>query len=87
MIPLRKDSSVPNCLIEIPKTPPRGHPASTSALEPILVVIMPGVAETFKSVIEETTYPTDFKVINFLHTGKVNCTHEDLNTSLDKPEN
>jgi SNF2 family DNA or RNA helicase len=59
----------------------------TSALEPILVVTMPGVAETFKSVIDEMTFATDIKLINLLHVENVNLTHEDLNTSLDEPEN
>jgi hypothetical protein len=48
---------------------------------------MPGVAETFKSVIDEMTFATDFKLINLLHAENVNLTHEDLNTSLDEPEN
>jgi len=39
-------------LFEIQTTPPQGHPVLTSALEIILVVSMPGVAETFKNVID-----------------------------------
>jgi hypothetical protein len=74
-------------LIEIQKAPPHGHPAVTSAREPILVVAMPGVAEMFKSVINEMTFATDMKLINLLHTEHVNLTQKDLNTSLDEPEN
>jgi len=85
--PLQRRNSVPRRLIEIWKTPPQGHPALTSALEPILVVTMPGVAEMFKSVIDEMTLATDFKLINLLHAENVNLTHEYLNTSLDEPEN
>jgi hypothetical protein len=48
---------------------------------------MPGAAEAFKSVIDEMTFATDFKLINLLHAENVNLTHEDLYTSLDKPEN
>jgi hypothetical protein len=48
---------------------------------------MPGVAETFKSVIDEMTHGTDFKLINLLHAENANLTHEDLNTSIDEPEN
>jgi len=43
--PLRRHHSVPRHLIEIQETPRKGHPAPTSALQLILVVIMPGVAE------------------------------------------
>jgi len=78
---------VPCRLLEIQSTPPHGHPALISALEPILVVTMPGVAETFKSVIDEMTHGTDFKLVNLLHAENVNLNHEDLNTSIDEPEN
>jgi len=78
---------VPCRLIEIQKTPPQGHPAVTSTHEPILVVAMPGVEEMFKSVIDEMKFATDFKLINLLHAENVNLTHQDLNTSLDEPEN
>jgi hypothetical protein len=46
-------------LIEIQKTSLQWHPALTSTLESMLVVIMPGVAERFKSVINEMTFATD----------------------------
>jgi len=74
---------VPRRLMEIQKTPKQGHTVLTSALEPILVVTMPGVAETFKSVIDEMTFATDFKLIDLEQVENVNLIHEDLNTSLD----
>jgi len=73
--------------LEIQTTPPHGHPALVSALEPILVVTMPGVAETSKTVINEMTHGTKFKLVSLLHTENANLTHEDLNTSIDEPEN
>jgi len=85
--PLRRHNSVPCRLIEIQKTPLQGHPAQTSALESILVVTILGVAVMFKSVIDEMTFATDFKLINLLHTDNANLTHQDLKTSLDEPEN
>jgi hypothetical protein len=48
---------------------------------------MPRVAETFKTVIDEMTHGTDFKLVNLLHPENTNLTQEDLNTSIDKPEN
>jgi len=39
--PLCRQNSVPRRLSEIQTTPPQGHPALTSALEPILVVTSP----------------------------------------------
>ena len=84
---LRRHNSMPRHLMEIQKTPPQGHPALTSAIEPIPVVTMPGVAETFTTVIDQMTFATDFKPIDILHMADPNLTHEDLNTSLDMPEN
>jgi hypothetical protein len=53
---LRRQLLVPSCLSEIQSTSPQGHSVLPSAFEPILVVIMPSVAEMFKSVIDEMTY-------------------------------
>jgi len=85
--PLQRLNSVPHRLLEIQSTPPHRDPALISALEPILVVTMPRGAETFKSVINQMTHGTDFKLVNILHTENANLTHEDLNTSIDEPEN
>jgi len=84
---LRRHNSMPRHLMEIQKTPLQGHPALTSAIEPIPVVTMPGVAETFTTVIDQMTFATDFKPIDILHMADPNLTHEDLNTSLDMPDN
>jgi SNF2 family DNA or RNA helicase len=85
--PLQRSNSVPCRLLEIQTPPPHGHPALVSALKPILVVTMPGVAETFNTVIDEMTHGTDFKLVNLLHAKNASLTHEDLNTSIDEPEN
>jgi hypothetical protein len=85
--PLQRLNSMPRRLLEIQTTPPYGHPALLSAHEPILVVLMPRVAETFKNVIDEMTPGTDFKLLNMLHAESTNLTYEDLNTSIDEPEN
>ena len=84
---LQRQNSVTHQLSEIQSTPQQGHPARTSAIEPILVVTMPGVAATFKSIIDEMTYGTDFKLIHLLHAENGNLTHEDLNTTIDELEN
>jgi len=85
--PLWRHNAVPCCLIEIQKTPQQGHAVLISALKCILVVRMPRDAETFKIVIDEMTYATNFKPLNLLHAEDANLTYEDLNTSLDEPEN
>jgi len=85
--PLRRHNTVPRRLSEIQLTPLQGHPVLTSAFEPIVVVTMRRVAARFKSVFDQMTYGTDFNLINLLHPENVNLTHEDLNTSIDKPEN
>ena len=81
--PLQRQNSVPCRLFEIQSTPPLGHLVLTSAFEPILVGTMPGVAETFKNVIDKMTYGTDLKLINLLHAEHANLTHEDLNTNIN----
>jgi len=85
--PLQRLNSVPRRLVEIQSTPPHGDPALISALEQMLVVTMPSVADTFKSVITEKTHVTNFRLVNLLHTENANLTHEHLNTSNDEPEN
>ena len=85
--PLRRLNSVPCCLLEIQTTPPHGHPALVSALEPILVVTMPGVAENFQTVINEMRHATEFKPVYLLRAENANLTHKNLNTSFDEPEN
>jgi hypothetical protein len=44
---------------------------------------MPGVADTFKTVIDEIPHGTDFKLVNLLLNENANLTHPDLNTSID----
>jgi hypothetical protein len=78
---------VPRHLLEIQTTPPYRHSALISAHEPNLVVTMPRVAETFKTVIDEMTHGTDFKLVNSFHPKNVYLTHRDLDTSIDEPEN
>jgi hypothetical protein len=78
---------VPFGLIQIKNTPLQGHPALTSTHELILVVTMPAIVETFKSVLHKMTYATDFKVINLLHMANANLILDDLNTRIDEPEN
>jgi len=84
--PLQRLNSVPRRLLRIQSSPPHRDPALISALEPILDVTMHRVAETFKSVIDEMTQGTDIKLVNLLHADNANLIHEDLNTSIDKPE-
>jgi len=48
---------------------------------------MPGVAETFRSVVEQMTYGMDFKIVNWLQAENVGPTHDDPNISIDESEN
>jgi len=84
---LQRFNPVPCCLLEIQTTPPHRHPVHQSALNPVLVVTMPGVAETFQTVIDKMTDGTDFKLVNMLKSGNVNLNHEYGNTRIEKPEN
>ena len=85
--PLRTKNSLPCHMSEIQTTPPQGHTPLTSTLEPILMVTMPRVAETLQSIIDEITYGNDFKLIKLFHMENGNHSHNDLNTSIDEPEN
>jgi SNF2 family DNA or RNA helicase len=84
--PLQRLNSVPHQLLVIQSTPPHGHPALIPALEPILVLTMPGVDDTFKSVIDMMTPGTNFKLVNLFLAENGNLTHEDVNTSTHEPE-
>jgi hypothetical protein len=85
--PLQRLNFAPRHLLEIQTTPSHGNPALVSSIDPILVVTMPGVAETFMPVIDEMTHATEFKLVNLLHAENANLNHQDLNTSIDEPEN
>ena len=85
--PLQRLNSVPRRRLEIQITPPHAYPVLISAHESILVITIPGVAETFKTVIKVKTHGTDFKLVNLLHAKDATLTHEDLSTSIDEPEN
>ena len=58
--PLWGLNSVPHHMLQIQASPPHGHPALASALKQILVITVPGVAETMKHVIDEMTPGTGF---------------------------
>jgi len=83
---LPKLNSVPRRMLEKQATLSHGDPPLITAHEPLLVVPMPGVAETFKTVIDEMPHGTDFKLVNLLLAEKANFTHKNLNTSFDEPE-
>jgi hypothetical protein len=83
--PLHRFNYVPRCLLEIETTPPHRHPALVSALKPILVVTISGVAEPFWAIINKTTHETNVKLVNLLHAENANPTHQDRNNSIDMP--
>jgi len=84
---LQRLNSVPHHVLEIQTTPALGHLVLTSAMEPIELVTMHAVAETFKSVIDKMTYGTHFKLVQLLQAENANLTHEDLNMSIDELQN
>jgi hypothetical protein len=53
---LQRLNSVPQHLLEIQKTPPDRNPALISAHEPILVITIPGIADTLRTVINPMTH-------------------------------
>lgn len=79
-------NTVPYCIVMIQTTPPLGHLVLTSALEPLLVATMTGVAESLKSLIFKITIGTDCKLVNLLDMEYANLTHDDQNSRFDKPE-
>jgi len=85
--PLQRLNSVPCHLLEIQSTQSHGHAALKSAHKPIMVVTIPGVAKTFKTVIHKTTQGIDFKLVNLVYAENASFTHEDPIISIDKPEN
>jgi len=84
--PLQRLNSLPHCLLEITPAPHQGDPTLTAALKPIVVVMMPGVAETLRTVINTMAYGIDFRVVNMLETeNPIHC-HQDRNSSIEQQE-
>ncbi|KAF8527733.1 hypothetical protein BDD12DRAFT_903997 [Trichophaea hybrida] len=83
--PLTKKNPVPRQMLEIKTKPPSGHPCLVSAHKPIWIVTCPGFCETFKSVINDMFYNTDFTIIDLLDPNHYNLTNEDLNACADEP--
>jgi len=81
---LWRSTTLPRRHSEIMSTPLQGHPALISAFEPILLVTMPRVAETLKSVIDEMRYGTNSKLFTIVHTDDANITHDVLNTDIEQ---
>jgi hypothetical protein len=73
--------------LEIQTTPPHRHSAVISALQPILVVTMPVVAETINTVIDEMTHGTTSNLVNLLHTENANLTNMYRNTRIHELAN
>jgi len=84
--PFQRLNSVPRRLLVIQTTPPYTHPAHEPALEAIMLVTMPRVAETFKTVIEKMMHGINFNLVTLMHAKNANLTHQDLNTTFDEPE-
>jgi hypothetical protein len=78
---------VPHCLVEKQAIQPHGHPALLSAHDTMLMITMPGVAESFKTDIDEMTHGTKFELVNWLYTENAMFTNKDLNTRIVKPDN
>jgi hypothetical protein len=78
---------VPHHLLLIQTTPSLSHAALVTALDPILGVTMPRVAETVQTFINGMIHGTNFELVNLLHAESANLTHKDLNNSIDKQQN
>jgi hypothetical protein len=78
---------VPHRLLEIQTIPPLADPALLLAPESNLVVTMPGVAETFKTVMDQMTLGKDFKLSNLFLTENAYLILENPNTGMDDQEN
>jgi hypothetical protein len=48
---------------------------------------MAGVAEIFKTVVDEMSHGTYFKLVNLLYAENTNITQEDFNSSIDEQDN
>jgi hypothetical protein len=84
---LQRLNSVPHHLLLIQTTPSLSHAALVTALDPILGVTMPRVAETVQTFINGMIHGTNFELVNLLHAESANLTHKDLNNSIDKQQN
>jgi len=73
-------------LLEIQTSSPLGYSVHSSGVEPILVVAMSSVAEGLRSIINEMTYATDFKLVNMFCENNANFTRNDQYTKNTEPE-
>jgi hypothetical protein len=48
---------------------------------------MPGEAETCKIIIDKLTHATEIKINNLMHSNNSMFMHEEVNTSIDQPDN
>jgi hypothetical protein len=78
---------VPRQQLDIQTTPPHGSPALVSALEPILIVTMPCMPETFNTITDKMRHGTELEWVILLHSNNVNLIQGDLNNDMDRPEN
>ena len=85
--PFQRSNSARRCLFEIQITPAHRSPALGLALEYIKIVTIPGVAETFKNIIDKMTHGTNSTLVNSLRVENAIHTDEDLITSIDEQEN
>lgn len=85
--PLQPLNSVPHRHLEIHTTPLQGFPPGRLALEPIVVVTTPGVAEILNIIMTDMIYGTELKLLNLLQVQNSIFTHKDLKMSTGKPEN
>jgi hypothetical protein len=81
---LQRLNSVPSHMLEIQTTPPHRHPELVSDVEPILLLTIPGVAETFKTFM---THGTKSALVNWFHAETEAPVHKDMDTGIDEPDN
>ncbi|KAF8544412.1 hypothetical protein BDD12DRAFT_801333 [Trichophaea hybrida] len=84
--PLTKKNPVPHWLLKMKTTLSYVHICLVLAHKSILIVTLPGICKTFKSVIKDMSYNTDFTIIDLLDPNHYNLTNDDMKASTDEPE-
>jgi hypothetical protein len=81
---LQTPNLVHSCLLKIQTTPLQRHQVLASAVEPMLVVTMPIIDKTLKSVIDKMTYGTSSKLQKLFQVEIAKFSREDMCTKIFK---
>ena len=86
LVPINKDESATLLAVGYQDNTTLWPSMPGIAHKPILMVTLPGICKTFKSIIKDMSFNIDFTIIELLDPNHYNLTNDDLKNSTNKPE-